>query len=316
MHTDNINNIKYTVVILILILCSFSFPKALYAQTTGISHNPSYAEIVTQPGKTIRIKFVVANIADSQAFSTSIHNFDPKKPESNIDTELQGPIRFEFTNKDVKLNEPYFITEKKGKEIILEIRVPEKIEDGDYYYTLTTTHEIGRTPEGMATLTHKLFVSSILAITVSADGILEHDGSIGEFSINTRSRFFNTREPVPFKLVVNNTGRNKGKIHGYISVDGPGVHKRIPLVDENVLAGSSKKLSTVDGQEIKGFFVGRYVMTAFVDVGDRIITSQTTFIAVPTTIIILLVVVTCLFAAGRYLFLKSDNTSEPQSYHS
>lgn len=307
MRNDNINIIKCTIAIFIMTLWCFSSPKASYAQTTGISHNPSYSEIITQPGKTISVKFLVANVGDNQAFVTSIHNFDPKKPAALIDTELQGPIRFELANKDLTLNEPYFITEKKGKELILEIRIPEQTKDGDYYYSLTTTHEIGRVPEGVATLTHKLFVSSILVITVSTDGILEHDGTIGDFSINHPTRFFNTREPVPFTLIVNNTGRNKGKVRGYISIDGPGIHKRIPLVDENVLAGTSKRLSTANGQEIQGFFVGRYVMTAFVDVGDRIITGQTTFIAIPITIVIFLIVVICLFMAGRYIFLRSDD---------
>lgn len=303
------NNIKYTIVAFIFVLCWLTLPQSVHGQVTGISHNPSYSEIITQPGTTILMKFVVANVGDNQTFVTSIHNFDPKEPESHIGTEVQGPMRFALTNKNLKLNEPYLITEKKGKELILEIRVPEKTEDGDYYYTLTTTHEIGRTSEGVATLTHKLFVSSILAITVSADGILEHTGSIGEFSINAPSRFINTRKPVPFKLTINNTGRNRIKVHGYISIDGPGVHDRIPLVEENVLSGSSKILSTKSGQKIQGFFVGRYVLTTYVDVGDRILTAQTTFIAIPWAILILFVVVICLFITARHIFLKADLTS-------
>jgi hypothetical protein len=307
---------KYTFGIFLNIACFYALllgAPSTHAQVVGISQNPSYIEVTAKPGSTVNTNFVIANVGDNQAFVTSIFNFDPKNPTKNIDGQLLGPIRFNLKNKDLSLDQPFFITEKKGKELILELRIPENTPSRDYYYTLTTTHETGRTPEGTTSITHQLFVNSVIVVTVTNDGTIEQNGSIGELRIDAASHIFQTKQPIPFKLIANNSGKNLIRTHGFLHIQGPWVNKRVPLVDENILALSGKQLVTKEGSFISGFFVGRYNIDAYVDIGGKIVTARTSFISVPTTIIGFLVLMIILFVVGRIIFLKTDSKVDRSS---
>jgi len=180
------------------------------------------------------------------------------------------------------------LKEGKGQELILEIRIPENTPEGDYYYALTTTHETGRIPAGSTSLTHKIHVSSFILISISPDGYTEQKGEIGEFRVDALKKYFETNQPIPFKLIVNNLGKNVITPRGYLVIRGPGVNKRLTLVSENVLSGYSRQLMVQDGTIIKGFFVGRYTVQAFIDTGSQIMRTEFTFVSIPTKLLLAL----------------------------
>jgi len=304
-----IKAIKCTTALIIVLTAFLSMAGTeIYAQEIGISQEPSYLEILAQPGRTISEKIIVGNTGDTQAFMTSIHNFTPNSPVANYEAELTGPIRFNLKNKDIQFNKPYFVKEKTGKELALEIRIPDNTPDGDYYYTITTTHETGRLPEGITSVSHKVHLNSMILLTVSSQGLVEQNGSIAEFRINSDKKFFQTKDDIPFKLIINNNGKNLIKTHGYLHIQGPGVNKRVPLVTDNVLAASQRQLVTSAGDKIDGFFIGRYTIDVFVDTGSNVMRARTSFIAVPVTLIALLVLITGLLYLARIVLTKKDHS--------
>src|SRR3989338_5925534 len=295
-----------TLIITFLVVPHFSL--SVYAQEAGITQTPSTVELVAQPGQTVEVKFVVGNVGDNLPLTSSLTGFKPTGVQGHVtfDTELTSPLRFALKNNNLHLDEPYILLEGNGQELVLEIRIPDNTPEGDYYFALTTTHEIGRIPAGSTSLTHKIHVSSFILISVNPDGYTDHQGEIGEFRVDSPKKYFETNQPIPFKLIVNNVGKNLIKPRGYLIIRGPGVNKRLSLVSENVLSGYSRQLMVQDGKIIKGFFIGRYTVQAFVDTGSQIIRAQFTFISIPTRILISLATLIGLVMSAIIIVRKQE----------
>lgn len=296
-----------TVIGIATILFLMPFFTSVNAQEASISIEPSLTEIHAQPGSTILQEFIISNTGDTQTFTTNVLPFRPTDNFGNIemDTELSGPIRFEIKNKDITINKPYIVTEDKGKEVVLEIRIPDNIEEGDYYYALHTTHETGRVIEGETSISHKLHVSGLILIHI-AKGELDQQATIGDYDISNDRGYFKTNERIPFKLVVNNVGRNAFKTDGYLHIVGPGVDKRLPLLTENVLSMSSRQLSLETGAYFEGFFVGKYTVTAVLDAGGNTLQAQTSFFVLPTTILFWLSIGGLIIGGAIYIIRRES----------
>lgn len=254
---------KYTIITYVFALLSivtfgFVLAQPVSAQNVAFSINPPLLETFIKPGKTIVVAYTVENRGDPMIVSTDIRPFTPRGiyGDINVKFENEGPIRFSLENSDIKLGEAFNLGQRQGQQLLLKIRVPEGTPNGDYYYTFFIANSLGREQSGFTSTQAQAFVGSNILISVTDDGRIDVSGSIGSFEVSPRFSvtifgkkydIFDSTDPVPVKLIVQNTGRNLIKPRGTVIFQGSyGEKLDYTVVPQNVLKESSRMISLSD----------------------------------------------------------------------
>ena len=113
-----------------------TFP--IHAQQVSLSISPPLLELFIKPGKAIMVAYKLENLGDPTFLNLKILPFEAKDNLGNIriKSEFEGPVRFSLDNADLTLDQPFFLKTNDSQQILLRIRIPENITDGDYYYSL------------------------------------------------------------------------------------------------------------------------------------------------------------------------------------
>jgi hypothetical protein len=296
--------------ILFTLLCTiYLFPTPTFAQQLSLSISPPLVEAVMKPGKSIVIAYTVANLGDPLIVSAQVRSFKPRDMYGSIELadELEGPARFNLENSTIKLGKQFFLKPQEGQQLLLKIRLPDGTPEGDYYYTFYVQNDLGRPEEGSTAAQTQALVGSNILITVTESGAVDVKGSIGEFSLmKPKNRaplmifgktfpIYESTDEIPVKLVVQNTGKNAIKPHGDISLRGNfGERAEFQLLPENILSQSSRLIHaspsaglTNSSLNLKGFYVGKYTLTAKAHFGNPADSDSDTitFYAVPFKLI-------------------------------
>src|SRR3989344_969653 len=245
----------------ILLFCSlttiyFLLSTSVSAQQLSLSLTPTLSELAIKPGQSVGIKYKLINFGDPSIVKMRILPFEAKDNRGGLTfkNSLEGPIGFELENRDIKLEEAFFLKNSTSLDLLLNIRVPDETPGKDYYYSLVAESQPPPTQEGAVNVRTKVMVGSNLLITVSKDGRVKIKPKISLFEVVPKNKIgflgykinlFNSFEKIPLILVVENKGRNLIKPQGEIVVSGLfGQVKKIEIKPQNILAESQRLFST------------------------------------------------------------------------
>src|SRR3989344_4147678 len=297
---NNLNILLFSFLTTIFLLLS---TKAS-AQELSLSLTPNLSEIAAKPGRTISLKFKLTNHGDPTIVNIRILPFEAKDNRGNINilSSLQGPIRFELANEDIKLAVPLFLKNSTSRDLLLNIYLPETLANQDYYFTLLAESQPPPAQEGVVNIRAKALVASNLLLTVTKDGRIEIKPNISLFEVvpknkinflGTKINLFNSFEKIPLIMVVENQGKYLIKPQGGITVRGMFAQaKQVEIKPQNILAESQRVLlahssnlqpQTSNSLLLPGFFMGNYKASATISFGPGTPTlyATTSFLVLP-----------------------------------
>ena len=344
--------IKFITIIIIITIINVIRPSPAQAQSVDLGVWPPILQIMMQPGKGITQVYKVTNFGDPMIISSSVVPFVPDDEQGNVklvDCKVVEVIGceslgwFSFQNANLELGQAFFSGSDRTQEVVLKVAVPEYAAEGDYYNTLLFTTQappaLGE-KRSRATAT----VGSNILITVSKDGNPTRDIKIVEFSALAKAgRFtlpiFDSFEPIPVTLRVQNTGNAYTSVSGKIILSGfPGLKSNFSLIPQNILAGSTRLLSATPSASLRtspsaelfirrsfseggplpaslvlpqAFYLGRYSLEAAVENKDYDLTKTATisFYAFPLKItlnILGIIAITTFFFIILRKFIKKN----------
>lgn len=292
-----ISNLKYLfVVFAYLFICLFFNLSEANAQQVSLSLSPPLLELFIKPGKAVMVAYKLENLGDPTFLNLKILPFEAKDSLGNIriKSEFEGPVRFSLDNSDLSLGQPFFLKTNSSQQILLRIRIPENITDGDYYYSLLAETNPPTASEGIGSARARATIGSNILVTISNSGNIDIKPKIALFS--TRGKLFDSSDKIPVVLNVVNKGKNMMKPEGQISLKGNfGETSKYDIISKNILAQSERLLeatpsalyTTPTSLVLSGFFIGKYNLSTQIRFGENspTIFASTVFYAFPFKII-------------------------------
>ena len=319
---------KFLLVILFLTIPYSLVPSPCFAQQVSLSISPPLLELFIKPGKSIMVAYRLENSGDPTFLNLKILPFEAKDNLGNIriKSEFEGPVRFSLDNADLTLDQPFFLKTKDSQQILLRIRIPENITDGDYYYSLLAETIPPTASEGIGSARAKATIGSNILVTISNSGNMDIKPKIILFStkngfmLGKNIRVFDSSEKIPVVLTVANKGKNMIKPEGQISLKGNfGETAKYDIISKNILAESERMIEATPSADLSsriyypsslllsGFFIGKYSLSTQIKFGENspTIFGSTTFYAFPFKILggVLLSLIIVLFILKR----RKDN---------
>src|SRR3989338_211244 len=294
-----------------------------FAQQVSLSLSPPLLELFIKPGKSIMVAYKLENHGDPVFINLKILPFKAKGNLGNIriEPEFEGPVSFSLDNSDLQLDQPFFLKTNGSQQILLRIRIPENITDGDFYYSLLAETAPPTTNEGINSARAKATIGSNILVTISNSGSIDIKPRVVLFS--TRGGVFDSMDKVPVVLVVENKGKNMIKPEGQVSLKGNfGETAQYDIISKNILAESERLLEATPSAALNcenrrtdqacliptslilsGFFIGKYNLSTKISFGENspVVFSSTTFYAFPFKIMggVLLATIIIVFIVKR-----------------
>lgn len=261
------------------------------------------------------IAYEIKNFGDPTYLVAKVTSFEPKDNLGNLrlKNELEGPIRFSLDNADVALNQPFFLKSGASQQLLLKIRVPEKIEEGDYYYTLIAETIPPSNLTGSTASIARVTLGSNILISVTETGVIEIKPRIVLFEVISKMRLFGQKinlfdsfEKVPIVLIVENRGRNLIKPEGEIILKNFFGELRYQIIPKNILSQSQRIVeasssSSLPGQKqtnnkqatsliLSDFLFGKVNLSAEISFGENSpkLFANTSFFAFPFRLTLLI----------------------------
>ena len=279
-----------------------TFP--IHAQQVSLSISPPLLELFIKPGKAIMVAYKLENLGDPTFLNLKILPFEAKDNLGNIriKSEFEGPVRFSLDNADLTLDQPFFLKTNDSQQILLRIRIPENITDGDYYYSLLAETSPPTASEGIDSARAKATIGSNILVTISNSGNIDIKPKISLFSIRggltlgQNIKVFDSLDQIPVVLTVVNKGKNMMKPEGQISLKGNfGETAKYDIISKNILAESERLLEATPSADLSseiyppsslilsGFFIGKYNLSTQIKFGENspTIFASTVFYAFP-----------------------------------
>lgn len=281
------------------------------AQQVSLSISPPLLELFIKPGKSIMFTYKLDNLGDPAFINLKILPFEAKDNLGHIKIkpEFEGPVRFSLDNSDLGLEQPFFLKTNDSQQILLRIRIPENITDGDYYYSLLAETTPPTAIEGISSARAKATIGSNILITISNSGNIDIKPRVVLFSTRGGSTFnrnwkiFDSSDKIPLVFIVENKGKNVIKPEGQIILKGNfGETAKYDVISKNILAGSQRLLEATPSTQINcddkrtgqvclfptslilsGFFIGKYSLSTQINFGKNSLTvfGSTSFYAFP-----------------------------------
>ncbi|MEK7597774.1 MAG: hypothetical protein AAB441_03980 [Patescibacteria group bacterium] len=300
------------------------------AQQVSLSLSPPLLELFIKPGKAIMVAYKLDNLGDPTFLNLKILPFETKDNLGNIriKPEFEGPVRFSLDNADLTLDQPFFLKTNGSQQILLRIRIPENITDGDYYYSLLAETTPPTASEGIGSARAKATIGSNILVTISNSGNIDIKPKISLFStrggltLGQNIKFFDSSDQIPVVLTVVNKGKNMMKPEGQISLKGNfGETIKYDIISKNILAESERLLEATPSASVEcgdrrdakfcvstlilsGFFIGKYNLSTEIRFGENspTIFGSTIFYAFPFKITggIILAIVIVVFILSRH----------------
>ncbi len=297
-----------------------SFPILTHAQQVGISLNPSLSEVNIQPGNNIKLVFYLENIGDPALLSLKVIPIEGSDYYGNVrlNTSKHTPLLFSFEG---ITDRSFIMKSKESKKVILQVAVPEKTPEKDYYYSIIAQTDPPPGQEGVPTARVRAAIGSNLLISVMKKYPAEVRSKIVLFdpkSTHTFSIFgkplkiVNADNPLNLILNIENSGKHRVKPDGTVSIKNTfGFQKKISLLPQNILSEWQRFMKIEPVTIPSGF----YTVTAEITYPTTTNKNKAsfTFIALSFRVIIIAVVVIISAICGFFIWNKK-RTSDFEDY--
>ncbi len=260
------------------------------------------------------VAYKLDNLGDPAFINLKVLPFEAKDNLGNIriKPEFEGPVRFSLDNSDLQLEQPFFLKTNGSQQILLRIRIPENITDGDFYYSLLAETAPPTASEGIGSARAKATIGSNILVTISNSGNIDIKPRVVLFDILSKLKFnllgkvikiFDSSDKIPLVFIVENKGKNIIKPEGQITLKGNfGETAKYDIISKNILAESQRLLEATPSAQIdcddqrreqaclfptslilSGFFIGKYNLSTQISFGENspTIFGSTTFYAFP-----------------------------------
>lgn len=321
----------------LLIFLTFNFLLLTFpvrAQQVSLSLSPPLLKLFIKPGKTIMVAYQLKNLGDPTFLNLKLLPFEAKDNLGNIriKDEFSGPVRFSLDNADLQLGKTFFLKTNDSQQILLRIRIPENIPDGDFYYSLLAETLPPTETEGIGSARASATIGSNILITISNAGDVDIKPQIVIFNVLSRLRYnlfnrdvnlFDSTDKIPVVLTIANKGKNLMTPQGEITLKGNlGESAQYDIVPKNILAQSERLMEATPSAELNcdnghneaclspktltlsGFFIGNYSLSTQITFGENspTIFASTSFFAFPFKIVfgIILSVGVVIFIIRRF----------------
>ncbi len=320
------NLIKFLILLILATSYQLLATTPSFAQSLSLSISPPLLEVVIKPGKSILIAYTIQNFGDPVVLTPKVVSFEPADDLGNISLKdgIEGPVRFNLDNSEIKLNKPFFLKPKTKEQLLLRVRVPENAPEGDFYYSLTLTTSPNLQQDQNAAAAAQATIAANLLITITETGRIDikpkivYFDIIPKFSLFKKFKIVDSFDKIPVVLKVENTGKNYVKAAGKIELQGIfGAKASWNLIPKNILSSSQRLLVASSEAGLKawtykkrpvslilpsGLYFGKYTLRASVNFGQEsptVLTANTTFVALPLKLFLMLV-----GGIGVYLITK------------
>jgi hypothetical protein len=295
---------KFIIIIIFITVITIIFPqKKVLSQQVSLSLSPPLLELFIKPGKSIMVAYKLDNLGDPTFISLKVLPFEAKDNIGNIKikSEFEGPVRFSLDNADLQLEQSFFLKTGASQQILLRIRIPENITDGDFYYSLLAETNPPTISEGIGSARAKATIGSNILVTISNSGNIDIKPRMIRFS--TQGGVFDSSDKIPLIFIVENKGKNMIKPEGQITLKGNfGETAKYDIIPKNILTESQRLIEATPSAQINcddsrtdkaclspislllsGFFIGKYNLSTQMSFGENspTIFSSTTFYAFP-----------------------------------
>jgi len=261
------------------------------------------------------VAYRLDNLGDPAFINLKVLPFEAKDNLGNIriKPEFEGPVRFSLDNSDLQLDQPFFLKTNGSQQILLRIRIPENITDGDFYYSLLAETAPPTASEGIDSARAKATIGSNILVTISNSGNIDIKPRVVLFDILSKLKFnflgkvikiFDSANKVPLIFIVENKGKNMIKPEGQITLKGNfGETAKYDIISKNILAESQRLIEATPSASLdcddnnrkkqiclfptslilSGFFIGKYNLSTQISFGENspMIFGSTTFYAFP-----------------------------------
>ena len=260
------------------------------------------------------VAYKLDNLGDPAFINLKVLPFEAKDNLGNIriKPEFEGPVRFSLDNSDLQLERPFFLKTNGSQQILLRIRIPENITDGDFYYSLLAETAPPTASEGIGSARAKATIGSNILVTISNSGNIDIKPRVVLFDILSKLKFnllgkvikiFDSSDKIPLVFIVENKGKNIIKPEGQITLKGNfGETAKYDIISKNILAESQRLLEATPSAQIdcddqrkeqtclfptslilSGFFIGKYNLSTQISFGENspTIFGSTSFFAFP-----------------------------------
>ncbi len=298
---------KIIIILFSLILSSSIYhlgSKTSYAQQVSLSISPPLLELFIKPGKSIMVAYKLDNLGDPAFINLKVLPFEAKDNLGNIKIkgEFGGPVRFSLDNSDLQLEQPFFLKTNDSQQILLRIRVPENITDGDFYYSLLAETAPPTASEGIGSARAKATIGSNILITISNSGNIDIKPRMvlfstrGGFAFGRNWKIFDSSDKISLVVILENKGKNMVKPEGKITLKGGfGQTAKYDIISKNILAESQRLLEATPSADLLSriyhpsslvlaeFFIGKYNLSTQISFGENSPTvfGSTSFFAFP-----------------------------------
>jgi len=279
--------------LLIFACVSLKLPYYVNAQQIDLAVVPPTLEVLIKPDTRVLIQYTITNRADSIGLKPLIKTFSIAKKLEYVEYESveKLPIKLSLVDENSETVDAFTIAKGGTKKIFLLLDVPSTATEGDYNLSFMVETQ----PEFLDkqySARIKSQVASPLLVTVTKTGKTQVRGAISVFEIS--GKLFDSFDPIPVTLRLKNRGKNVLNAGGALTVRGSlGESAIYPVKNQNVLSNSEKLLTTklAEGDRtaiFKGFFIGRYGVSASVVLADGTVqlNRSTSFFAFPFKIIL------------------------------
>lgn len=268
-----INNQQLTINSLVVVICvlfgawNLVFAVPVSAQTLGLSISPPIDEVMIIPGKAVTQTFTITNEGEDGMASLYILPFRPQGEYGGVALDEKNAVTngslfaswFSIISPVTGFGEKFFIGGGQSKNVNIKISPPESAPEKDYYFTLL--YELDNvTPDGYISTgaTGRARIGSNLLLSVSKDGKPGKNPNIVEFSA---PKIIDSLQKLDYKVRVGNDGTYLFKSNGQITVKPMiGDSQKLSLTPLNVIAGSVRNVSCINGEEIVPCQLGSKVL--------------------------------------------------------
>jgi len=236
-----IYNLKFIILLLLITYSLSLLIETANAQSLSLSIWPPLLEVMIQPGRSVTQVYKLTNSSDHELQITpQIFTFKPQGENGEIKILTTGQSNFFSFASGERLGEAFYLPIGKEREIVLKISVPKNSPESDYYYTMLFSTGVTPNENKDSSSSSIAQIGTNILITVSQGGQPSLLGRVLEFST---PKIIDSFSPIPFTVRLENWGKSYFKPFGKIKLAGIFKQKEeIKLYEQNILAGSSRKL--------------------------------------------------------------------------
>mgnify|MGYP000872129012 CR=1 FL=1 len=267
----------------------------------NLSLSPPQIEFVLKPGISLTQAYQVTNNSQqSIILNTEVLPFVPQGDNGSVSYSslLANPnISFSLNNADLKLGQPFTLSPKESRQLVLKIKASPQTELADYYSTffIYQTVDTSANDRNISQSTGK--IGSHVLLSVSTSEFPQTNGQVKKFITTPKIKdVFFTK--INFSIQIQNKTNYFFKSLGKITIfKNEKIIKQLNLNSQNVLANHNRSLLCENQTACTlspPLWPGKYTATLEFNSNLNVPSSSTSFFVLPLSPIALILLISSL----------------------